>query len=69
MGNTANTTETAQKKSWFKGIKSEFNKIIWPNRQDLVKQTGAVIAISVALGIIISVIDLIIKFGVEKLIG
>lgn len=69
MGNTANTTEATQKKSWFKGIKSEFNKIIWPNRQDLVKQTGAVIAISVALGIIISVIDLIIKFGVEKLIG
>lgn len=69
MGDTANTTENTHKKSWFKGIKSEFKKIIWPNKKDLVKQTGAVIAISVALGIIISFIDLIIKFGVEKLIG
>ena len=30
-------TDVTPKKSWFEGLKAEFRKIIWPNRQDLVK--------------------------------
>ncbi|ROR31801.1 preprotein translocase subunit SecE [Mobilisporobacter senegalensis] len=69
MGETANTTEKAPKKSWFKGLKSEFKKIAWPDRESLTKQTVAVIAVSVALGIIIAIIDYIVQFGVKFLIG
>ena len=69
MGETANSTEKAQKKSWFKGLKSEFKKIVWPDRESLTKQTVAVIAVSVALGIIIAIIDYIIQFGVKFLLG
>ncbi|MDD3139974.1 MAG: preprotein translocase subunit SecE [Lachnospiraceae bacterium] len=57
-----------QKKSWFKGLKSEFNKIIWPDKIALAKQTTAVVAISVLLGAIITVIDVIIKYGVDLLV-
>ena len=32
----------AQKKSWFKGLKAEFRKIIWPDKETLAKQTAAV---------------------------
>ena len=46
-----------QKKSWFKGLKAEFRKIIWPDKDALVKQTTAVVAVSVFLGAIITVID------------
>lgn len=56
------------KKSWFKGLKGEFNKIIWPDKIALVKQTTAVVAISVLLGAIITVIDVIIKYGVDLLV-
>lgn len=43
-------TDVTPKKSWFEGLKAEFRKIIWPNRQDLVKQTTAVVVVSVVLG-------------------
>ena len=43
MGETAKT-EKAPKKSWFEGLKSEFKKIIWPEKKTLGKQTIAVVA-------------------------
>ena len=44
------------------GIKAEFKKIVWPNKDDIVKQTIAVISSSIVLGIIISILDFIFKF-------
>ncbi len=32
-------SEKTQKKSWFKGLSSEFKKIVWPDKMTLVKQT------------------------------
>ena len=45
-----------QKKSWFKGLKAEFKKIVWPDKNTLAKQTTAVVAVSVVLGALISVV-------------
>ncbi len=68
MGDTVKATENPQKKSFFKGLKSEFKKIVWPDKESLTKQTTAVVIITVLLGIIISIIDLVIKFGFDKLL-
>ena len=57
-----------QKKSWFKGLKAEFRKIIWPDKMTLAKQTAAVVSVSVVLGIIIAVIDFIVQNGVDLLV-
>ncbi len=57
MGDTVK--EKKQKKSWFKGLKAEFNKIIWPDRKTLTKETIAVLVVSVLLGAIISIVDLL----------
>lgn len=62
-------TENAAKKSFFKNVKSEFKKVTWPKKDELAKQTVLVVIVSVALGVIISVIDLAIQFGVDKIIG
>ena len=48
MGENAKS-ETAPKKSWFKGLKAEFYKIVWPNKESVAKQTIAVIIVSVIL--------------------
>lgn len=56
-------TSKEMKPSFIKGVKSEFNKIIWPNKDTLLKQTAAVLSISVALGVIIGLIDLLFKYG------
>lgn len=57
------------KKSFFKNVKSEFKKVTFPKRDELIKQTGLVVIISVLLGVIISIIDAGIKFGVDKIFG
>lgn len=60
--------EKKAKKSWFKGLKSEFKKIVWTDKKSLVKQTAAVVAVSLVLGVIISVFDSIILQGLNLLI-
>lgn len=66
MGDTVKAKK--QKKNWFKGLKAEFSKIIWPDRQSLTKETVAVLAVSVLLGAIIAVVDLIVRFGIEFIV-
>ena len=69
MGETANTSsDNASKKSFFKGLKSEFKKIIWPDRKTLGKQSIAVVTVSIALGVIIALIDFLLKFGIDFLV-
>ncbi len=67
MGETVKTEKT-QKKSWFDGLKAEFRKIIWPDKKTTAKQTVAVLAVSIVLGIIIAILDLIVKYGVDFLV-
>ena len=56
------------KKSFTKGLQAEFNKIIWPDKETLAKQTVAVSVVSVLLGALIAVIDIVIKYGVDFLV-
>ena len=67
MGETTGT-EKAPKKSFFKGLKAEFNKIVWPDQETVGKQTIAVLTVSAALGIIIAILDFIIKWGLSFII-
>lgn len=68
MGETENL-DKAQKVSWFTGLSAEFKKIIWPDKQSLARQTTAVVAVSVVLGLVIALMDFIIQYGVDFLVG
>ena len=68
MGETEKL-DKAPKESWFAGLSAEFKKIIWPEKQSLVRQTTAVIAVSVVLGLIIALLDFAIQYGVDFLVG
>lgn len=59
--------EQKKKPSFFKGVKAEFKKISWPDKNKLLKQSVAVVSISVVLGLLISVLDTIIQYGVNFL--
>ena len=48
--------------------KAEFKKIIWPDRKSLTKETVAVVAASVLLGVIIAIVDFIARIGIEFLV-
>lgn len=66
MGDSKNT-EKAPKASFFKGVKTEFQKISWPDKEKLFKQSIAVVCISVVLGFIITLLDTILQYGVNFL--
>ena len=75
MADNANTNENAKakdekapKKSWFEGVKAEFGKIIWPAKDALARQTAAVIAVSVVVGLIITILDTFIQYGIDFLV-
>ena len=58
----------AVKTRWIDGLKSEFRKIIWPDKEDLAKQTTAVIIVSVIVGVIIAIVDTVVQYGIDFLI-
>jgi len=70
----AKTTKTAKSKlkdgkaGFFTLLKAEFKKIIWPSRKSLFRQTVAVLFSSVAVGIIIAVVDIVIRLGLELIV-
>lgn len=66
MGETDNK---APKQSWFNGLSAEFKKIIWPDKKSLARQTTAVIAVSVVMGLVIALLDFVIQYGVDFLVG
>ena len=59
--------DVEKKTNFFTGVKSEFKKISWPDKHSTFKQSVAVVAISVVVGVIIAIIDFIIQNGVNFL--
>lgn len=57
----------APKVKFFDGVKAEFKKIIWPDKDILLKQSVAVVAVSIVLGAIIALIDTLMQYGVNFL--
>ncbi len=56
------------KKSWFKGLKAEFRKIIWTDKKTLGKQTVAVVVISAIVCVLITLVDSVALQLVELII-
>jgi preprotein translocase subunit SecE len=59
---------STEKKGFVEGLKSEFKKIIWPDRKTLTKQTIAVVVASAILAVLVSVMDAVILEGVNLLV-
>lgn len=55
--------EKTPKVSFIKGLKAEYRKIIFPKPQDVVKESIATIVVSIIIGALIAVLDLIMKTG------
>ena len=49
MSKKEETSSPSLKRSWFQELKAEFGKITWPTKDKLVRQSAAVIVISVIL--------------------
>ncbi len=71
MAENTNAVENAAKKggSWFKGLKAEYKKVIWPNKEEVRKQTIAVVLISFVVGLVIAVLDMGLQYGIDFIIN
>ena len=54
MSDPANT---AKGNSWWKAVKAQFHRIIWPTREDIARQSAVALVVSVILGAIIAIFD------------
>ena len=65
MVDSAKSEGTAKPIKFWEGVKSEFKKITWPDKDALLKQSVAVVIISVIVGAIITVLDFGLQYGVD----
>lgn len=54
--------------TWFKEVRAEAFKVVWPSRQELAKMTFTVIVTSLLFGVLIAGMDTVFMYGVDFLI-
>ena len=54
--------------TYFRGVKAEWGKITWPEKNQVVVETIFVLAIVIAFTLFVYIIDLIFKFGLELIV-
>ena len=65
--------EEAKKKKdrglWFREMKSELKKVVWPNQQTVVKNTGTVLLCSLVIGACIWIFDFVALSAVDLILS
>ncbi len=66
---TAEKTENKQNQdfkqaliTYFKGVKAEWGKVSWPTRQQVIAETGIVLAVVTFFTVVVYLMDIIFKF-------
>ena len=54
---------------WFREMKSELKKVVWPDGKTTAKNTGTVILCSLGVGVFIWVFDAVAVLAVKTLVG
>ena len=56
-------------KKFLKDYKSEIKKIVWPTRNQVIKNTGVVLVAIIFVAAVVGVLDLIFGLGINALSG
>ena len=54
-----------KKPGFFHGLKKEYKKIVFADKETVAKQTVAVLFMSIAIGVMIAVLYFVMKFGLS----
>ncbi len=60
-----NSDKNESKPGFFKTVSVEFKKIVWPSKESVFKQSVAVTVIAIVVGILITVFDFLIQYGIN----
>ena len=64
--------EESKKKSrgsWFREMKSELKKVVWPNKKTVMKNTGTVLLCSLVIGACIWIFDFVATSAVQMILS
>ena len=54
---------------WFREMKSELKKVVWPNKQTVAKNTGTVLLFSLLIGICLWIFDFVATSAVQMILN
>ncbi len=54
---------------WCVGLKGEFHKIIWPDKEKVYSESVTVVTATVCLGLIVAVLDIVLQYGIKLIVG
>ena len=54
--------------TYFKGIKSEFKKVVWPNKKQIINNTAIVLLAILIIGGVVVLLDLFFGWGLSLII-
>ena len=55
--------------SWFREMKSELKKVVWPNKKTVIKNTGTVLLCSLIIGACIWIFDGVAYAAVQMILN
>lgn len=56
-------------RKYFKDLRSELKKVVWPTRQQVVNNTGVVLVVMTVVGLFLFAVDTGLSYGIRALIG
>ena len=65
----AETTKKKDRGLWFREMKSELKKVIWPDKKTVMKNTGTVLLCSLVIGVCIWVFDFVMVTAVQMILS
>lgn len=65
--NSEKSDKKDKKNSGLAGFKNEFKKIVWPDRDTVIKESAQVIVVTAILSLVIAGLDWLIKTGLDRI--
>ncbi len=65
MSAKAGKKKKGRVRTYFRGVRAETKKVLWPSKNDLINYTGVVLFISVTVGLVIWLLDM----GITRLLA
>ncbi len=69
MTNQLKEKDSNSLKRYFRGVKAEFKRVVWPTKEQLANYTGIVLAVSVVTALLIYAIDYAVQFLFSLFLG
>lgn len=69
MTNQLKERDSNSLKRYFRGVKAEFKRVVWPTKEQLANYTGIVLAVSIVTALLIYAIDYLVQFLFSLFLG